>query len=105
MSAKEQANTTLAPGAHIDQLAELFAILADPTRLRILRALSTSELCVCEIGEVLNELTQSAVSHQLRLLRAARLVKTRREGRRIFYSLDDHHVETLLAQALDHISE
>ncbi|GAB7023063.1 hypothetical protein JCM12178A_16210 [Salidesulfovibrio brasiliensis] len=85
-------------------MAELFKALGDYTRVRILHALSVSELCVCALAEVL-EMSQSAISHQLRLLRAARLVRYRKEGKNVFYALDDEHVEMLLKQGFAHISE
>lgn len=85
-------------------MAELFKALGDYTRVRILHALSVSELCVCALAEVL-EMSQSAISHQLRLLRAARLVRYRKEGKNVFYALDDEHVEMLLNQGFAHISE
>ena len=78
--------------------------LGDPTRVRILDALSHGELCVCDLAAVLS-LSQSAVSHQLRLLRGLRLVRARREGRMIFYALDDLHVVDLLRQGLKHAGE
>lgn len=85
-------------------LAETFRALGDPTRVRILDALSHEELCVCDLAAVLS-LSQSAVSHQLRLLRSLRLVKARREGRMVFYALDDRHVVDLLQQGLRHVEE
>ena len=85
-------------------LAELFKMFADSTRVRILYALSESELCVCDIARVLN-LTQSAVSHQLRILKQARLVRNRRQGKQICYSLADDHVKTILGMAKDHLEE
>lgn len=85
-------------------LAAMFKLLGDPTRVRILEALAHAELCVCELTAVLG-LTQSAVSHQLRLLRAAKLVRYRREGKNAFYSLDDEHVSILFQQGLEHIRE
>ena len=85
-------------------LAETFRALGDPTRVRILDALSHGELCVCDLAAVLS-LSQSAVSHQLRFLRSLRLVKPRREGRMVFYSLDDRHVVDLLQQGLRHVEE
>lgn len=85
-------------------MAELFKALGDYTRVRILHALSVSELCVCALAEVL-EMSQSAISHQLRLLRAARLVRYRKEGKNVYYALDDEHVEALLKQGFAHISE
>ena len=85
-------------------LTEFFRILADSTRVRILYALFASELCVCDLARLLG-MTPSAVSHQLRALRTARLVKSRREGKTVFYALADSHVQTLLDQGLEHISE
>lgn len=86
------------------RLAKFFKVFGDPTRIRILSALLTSEMCVCDIAEVL-EMTPSAISHQLRVLKQARLVKNRREGKTIYYSLDDHHIELILKIGLDHIYE
>jgi len=86
------------------RMAELFAAMGDPTRLRLLLALSHAELCVCDLATVLG-VSVSAVSHQLRLLRALRLVKFRRQGRQCFYSLDDYHVEQLLRMGLDHVDD
>ena len=85
-------------------LAETFRTLGDPTRVRMLDALSLSELCVCDLATLIG-LSESAVSHQLRLLRNLRLVKARREGRMVFYSLDDRHIITLFRQALRHVQE
>ena len=85
-------------------LAELFKVFGDSTRIRILFVLFESEMCVCDIAQLLN-MTQSAISHQLRILKQGRLVKSRREGKSIFYSLADSHVETVLAQGMEHISE
>ncbi|MBI9081170.1 MAG: winged helix-turn-helix transcriptional regulator [Pseudodesulfovibrio sp.] len=85
-------------------MAELFKALGDYTRIRILSALAINELCVCALAEVL-DMSQSAISHQLRLLRAAKLVRYRKEGKNVYYSLDDDHVRNLLAQGSDHIHE
>ncbi len=85
-------------------LAELFKVFGDSTRVRILVALFESELCVCDISESLG-MTQSAVSHQLQILRSNKLVKSRRDGKQIFYSLADEHVVTIIAQGLSHILE
>src|SRR5438093_213688 len=85
-------------------LAETFKVLGDMTRVRILDALSRSELCVCDIARLLG-LTESAVSHQLRLLRGMRLVRARRAGRMVFYSLDDQHIVGLFKQGLEHVQE
>ncbi|MBU1230702.1 MAG: metalloregulator ArsR/SmtB family transcription factor [Proteobacteria bacterium] len=85
-------------------LAEIFSLLGDRTRVRLLHALSQGELCVCDISAVLGT-TPSAVSHQLRLLRTAKLVKSRKEGKNVFYTLDDEHVRLLFAQGLEHVLE
>lgn len=85
-------------------LAELFGLLGDRTRVRILHALAFGELCVCDISAVLS-VSSSAISHQLRLLRTAKLVKARKEGKNVFYSLDDAHVHSLIAQGLKHVLE
>jgi len=84
------------------QIAETFKILGDATRIKILHALSRRELCVCDIAAVV-AMGQSAVSHQLRLLRGARLVKYRREGKMVWYSLDDTHIALLLVQGIEHV--
>jgi len=94
----------MTPEDDLAGLAGIFKMLGDLTRVRILKALSLEELCVCDIAAVL-ELTQSAVSHQLRLLRAARLVKYRKDGKAVYYSLDDDHVKTLFEQALEHVQQ
>ena len=86
------------------QLAELYKVLGDSTRIRILDLLSRQELCVQDIADGLN-MTQSAISHQLRLLKQAALVKCRREGKSIFYSLADDHVRHILDTAIEHLSE
>ena len=85
-------------------LAELFKMFGDTTRIRIMCALFENELCVCDIAEVLG-MGQSAVSHQLRLLRTANLVKVRRDGKSSFYSLDDEHIQKIYELGLDHILE
>ena len=85
-------------------LAELFKMFADSTRVKILYALFESELCVCDIAQLLG-LTQSAVSHQLRVLKANRLVKPRKDGKTVFYSLADDHVRKIIAQGMEHIEE
>jgi len=84
-------------------IAETFKILGDATRVKILHALSKRELCVCDISAVV-AMGQSAVSHQLRLLRGARLVKYRKEGKMVWYSLDDEHISLLLAQGIEHVN-
>ena len=85
-------------------LADTFRALGDPTRVRILDALSHGELCVCDLAAVLR-VSQSAVSHQLRLLRGMRLVRPRRDGRVVFYALDDQHIMALFRQTLQHVEE
>jgi ArsR family transcriptional regulator, lead/cadmium/zinc/bismuth-responsive transcriptional repressor len=85
-------------------LAETFRVLGDTTRVRILDALSHLELCVCDLAALLG-LTESAVSHQLRLLRGMRLVRSRREGRMVFYTLDDQHIVRLFREGLGHVEE
>lgn len=88
----------------LSQLAELFKVFGDETRIRILYVLFESEVCVCDIARLLG-MTQSAVSHQLRVLKQARLIKSRREGKTVFYTLSDDHVATLLRQGTEHIHE
>ena len=83
-------------------LADFFKVLGDRTRVRILMALDMSELCVCDLAEVLS-MTKSAVSHQLRALRQSRLVRYRREGKNVFYTLDDEHVREIMETALHHL--
>ena len=85
-------------------LAELFKIFGDSTRVKILYLLFESEMCVCDIAELLN-MTQSAISHQLRVLKQARLVRSRREGKTVFYALDDDHVRTIIGQGMEHLEE
>ena len=85
-------------------LAELFRIFADSTRIKILYVLFEAEMCVCDIAELLG-MTQSAISHQLRLLKQAKLVKFRREGKTIFYSLADDHVRTIIGMGMEHLCE
>lgn len=85
-------------------LADLFKLFGDTTRIKILYALSESELCVCAIAELLG-MTQSAISHQLKILKDAKLVKTRREGKTINYSLDDEHVRSIIDCGYEHIME
>jgi DNA-binding transcriptional ArsR family regulator len=87
-----------------DRLAELFKTLGDSTRIRIMDALAKSELCVCDLAELLG-LSQSATSHQLRVLRNSDLVKYRREGKMVYYSMHDAHVSELYRQGLEHIDE
>ena len=85
-------------------LAELYKVFGDSTRIKILYVLFEAEMCVCDIAQLLN-LTISAVSHQLKVLKQAKLVQFRREGKTVLYSLADNHVRTILAQGMEHISE
>ena len=85
-------------------LAELFKIFGDSTRIRILYVLFEAEVCVCDLAEALN-MTQSAISHQLRILKQNKLVKSRRDGKSVFYSLADDHVRTIIDQGREHIEE
>lgn len=85
-------------------LGEIFKALGDPTRLRLLTALGQAELCVCDLATLVG-ISESAASHQLRLLRALRLVRARRDGRMVHYRLDDDHIVRLLAQGLEHVGE
>jgi len=91
-------------GPLLQSVAEVFKLLGDPTRVRLLDALSHGERCVCDLAALV-ELSESAVSHQLRLLRTARLVRVRRSGRLAFYDLDDHHVIGLLHDTRKHVEE
>ena len=85
-------------------LAELFKVFGDSTRIRILYVLFEAEVCVCDLAEILH-MTQSAISHQLKILKQSRLVKSRREGKSVFYSLADAHVRTIIAQGREHLDE
>ena len=85
-------------------LAELFKVFGDSTRIKILSVLMGEELCVCDIAEAL-QMNQSAVSHQLRVLKNAKLIKNRKEGKMVYYALADDHVSTILAMGLEHIEE
>lgn len=97
-------NEKMPPEELLYNLAELYKVFGDSTRIRILFVLFEAEVCVCDLARALN-MTQSAISHQLRILKQNKLVKSRREGKSIFYSLADDHVRTIIAQGLDHIEE
>jgi Predicted transcriptional regulators len=88
----------------LNDLSEFYKVFGDITRIRILYVLFELEVCVCDIAQLLN-MSQSAISHQLRTLRKAKLVKSRREGKTVFYSLADSHVRTIIGQGIDHITE
>lgn len=93
----------LIPEDDIVDISEIFKLLGDPSRMRILAALRIKELCVGDLAALM-EISLSGVSHQLRLLKKSRIVKTRREGKMVYYSLDDEHIENLIDMALSHIS-
>lgn len=95
---------TMPEETELYDLAELFKIFGDSTRIRILFVLFEAEVCVCDLAAALN-MTQSAISHQLRILKQSRLVKSRREGKSVFYSLADEHVRTIISQGQEHIEE
>ena len=97
-------NDTMPEETELYDLAELFKVFGDSTRIRILFVLFEAEVCVCDLAKVLN-MTQSAISQQLRILKANKLVNSRREGKSVFYSLADGHVRTIIAQGREHIEE
>lgn len=97
-------NETMPEETELYDLAELFKVFGDSTRIRILFVLFEAEVCVCDLAKALN-MTQSAISHQLRILKQSKLVKSRREGKSIFYSLADDHVRTIINQGREHIEE
>mgnify|MGYP000988559930 CR=1 FL=1 len=97
-------NETLPEETELYDLAELFKVFGDSTRIRILFVLFEAEVCVCDLAAALN-MTQSAISHQLKILKQSKLVKSRREGKSVFYSLADGHVRTIIAQGREHIEE
>lgn len=97
-------NDTMPEETELYDLAELFKVFGDSTRIRILFVLFEAEVCVCDLAKVLN-MTQSAISHQLRILKANKLVNSRREGKSVFYSLADGHVRTIIALGREHIEE
>ena len=100
----ETRKSTLMSSRTVEALADTFRVLGDPTRVRMLDALSGGELCVCDIASLVG-ISESAVSHQLRLLRSMRLVRPRRAGRLVYYAVDDQHILELLKQASTHVEE
>ena len=92
------------PTKNFTELSSLFKVFGDTTRIKILWALTESEMCVCDLSALLG-VSQSAISHQLRTLRAARLVKNRRDGKVIYYSLNDHHIKNIFDEGMHHINE
>lgn len=99
-----QVEEMMPPEEQLYDLAELFKVFGDSTRIKILFVLAKSDMCVCDIAQLLN-MTQSAISHQLRVLKQNRLVRYRREGKSIIYSLSDNHVKTILQMGMEHILE
>ncbi|MCI9125245.1 MAG: helix-turn-helix transcriptional regulator [Eubacterium sp.] len=97
-------NEQMPPEEVLYDLAELFKVFGDSTRIRILYVLFEAEVCVCDLAEALH-MTQSAISHQLKILKQSKLVKSRREGKSVFYSLADGHVRTIIGQGREHIEE
>lgn len=100
--AEKSVENQLPEARRVEALSEFFKVMGDPTRLRILWMLDNGEICVCNLAEQL-QMTVSAISHQLRALRAAKLVKSRRQGKHIYYSLDDEHVRAVLETAMQHL--
>ncbi len=100
----EKVNQVMPREEQLFDLAELFKVFGDSTRIKILFVLFEAEMCVCDIAQLLG-MTQSAISHQLQVLKKSKLVKYRREGKTVFYSLDDGHVRTILGQGMEHIEE
>ena len=100
----EFVNSQIPDETKLYELADFFKVFADSTRIRILYVLKCSEMCVCDIAQILN-MSQSAISHQLRVLKQMKLVKNRRDGKTIFYSLADDHITTILSQGIEHIEE
>ena len=100
----EQVQSQELPEEIANKLAETFKVLSTSTRIKIINALANKELCVCDISELLG-MSQSAISHQLKKLRELKLVKYRKEGRTVYYSLDDDHILQLFAQGLAHVTE
>lgn len=88
----------------LKELADFYKVFGDATRVRILYVLLQSEMCVCDLAVMLG-MTQSAISHQLRVLKQAKLVKNRREGKTVYYSLADGHIQTIISQGMEHIAE
>ena len=100
----KEAREHMPQGEELKNLAEFFKVFGDPTRIRILSVLFKTEMCVCDLAGTL-DMTQSAISHQLRLLKQMKLVKNRREGKVVFYSLADDHIKTIMNQGMEHIRE
>ena len=102
LPAVQTARKSLPSTADLARLADFMAVMADPTRLQIVAALKSTELCVCDLSAVIG-ISESAVSHQLRAMRELKIVRSRRQGRMVFYSLDDDHVDSIYRQAHEHV--
>lgn len=100
----EQVNEKMPDEEKLYDLADFYKVFADSTRIKILYVLLCSEMCVCDLAQILN-MTQSAISHQLRILKQMDLVRNRRDGKTIFYSLADDHIKAILNQGMEHINE
>jgi len=100
----ERVSKRLMPDQVTAGMAEFFKVFGDQTRIRILQVLFEEEMCVCDIAYLLN-MSQSAISHQLRVLKQAGIVKYRKEGRVVYYSLDDEHIQSIFAQGYEHVTE
>ena len=100
----DRVNSAMPGEEELFDLAELFKVFGDSTRIKILYLLFEAEMCVCDIAQLLG-MSQSAISHQLRALKQAKLVRYRREGKQVFYSLSDGHVRTILGQGMEHVAE
>ena len=100
----DRVNSAMPGEEELFDLAELFKVFGDSTRIKILYLLFEAEMCVCDIAQLLG-MSQSAISHQLQVLKKSKLVKYRREGKTVFYSLADDHVRTILGQGMDHVTE
>ena len=100
----EEAQKKMPDTSSIEQLADFYKVMGDTTRLKLLMALETGEFCACDLANV-SQMTRSAVSHQLKTLKSNKLVKSRKEGKTVYYSLDDEHIHSVLKVALEHILE
>lgn len=100
----DRVSPKMPPSRMLLRLSDFFKIMGDPTRIRLLWALEESEMCVCDLA-VLLDMTKSAVSHQLRGLKTAKLVRSRKQGKHVYYSLDDDHIRSVLEKALEHVEE
>lgn len=100
----ERVKTNMPDDETLCDVAEIFKVFGDVTRTKILSALFEAELCVCDISEIV-KMSPSAVSHQLRILRQTKIVKSRRQGKEVYYSLDDEHISKIYRMALDHLKE